>query len=128
MRAPVVLDVNPDPEALDWEEEWLTRSGLPVMACCGPGAENGCPIIANGRCKKIEQADGVIFQLDLDQAANRRILTKYIRQLYVPIRVVVTKEQQKRWAHLLQFVEVFNPPVGPAKLDAFAAEVASTIE
>jgi hypothetical protein len=128
MRTPVVLDVNPDPDALGWEQEWLTRAGLPVIPCCGPEVEGGCPILNNGRCNKIYDADGVIFQLDLDRPEHRLILRKYIRQLYVPIRVVVTKEQQKRWAHLLQFVEVFNPPVGPTTLGAFAAEMSSTID
>jgi hypothetical protein len=128
MRTPVVLDVNPNPESLDWEQEWLTRTGLPVIRCCGPEVQGGCPILDNGRCRKSHEADGVIFQLDLDRPEHRRILRKYIRQLYVPIRVVATPEQEKRWAHLLQFVEIFNPPIGPAKLDAFAAEISSTID
>jgi hypothetical protein len=128
MRTPVILDVNPHPEALEWEQEWLTRMGFPVIPCCGPERQGGCPILGNGRCKRIDEADGVIFQLDLDRAEHRRILTQYIRQLYVPIRVVATRDQQARWAHLLQFVKVFNPPVGRGTLDAFTAEVTSSMD
>jgi hypothetical protein len=47
--------------------------------------------------------------------------------LSVPIRVVVTEEQSTRWARFLAPVEVFVPPIGPAKLDAFVAEVESEL-
>ena len=128
MRAPLILDVNPDPAALEWEQEWLTRSGLPVVTCCGPETQGGCPLLQNRRCPKIDGADGVIFQLDLDRPEHRGILSAYTRELEVPIRVVALAAQQGRWADLLQSVELFTPPVGPAKLDAFAAEVAAEID
>lgn len=127
MRSPVVLDVNPDPDALDWEQDFLGRLDIPVTRCCGPDAIGGCPLLRGERCTKIEGADGVIFQLDLDRTDHRQILAKYVRLLDVPIRVVVSPEQKKRWARLLDHVEVFVPPVGPAKLDGFAAEVESEL-
>ena len=125
MRMPVILDVNPDPEALDWEQDFLTRIETSVIGCCGPDQVGGCPLLEGKPCAKIEAADGVLFQLDLDRPEHRRILAKYVRLLDVPIRVVVSAEQQVRWARLLDLVEVFTPPIGPAKLDAFAAEVES---
>ena len=125
MRTPVILDVNPDPEALDWEQDFLTRIETSVIGCCGPDRVGGCPLLVDKPCAKIEAADGVLFQLDLDRAEHRRLLAKYVRLLDVPIRVVVSAEQQVRWAHLLDLVEVFTPPIGPAKLDAFVAEVES---
>jgi hypothetical protein len=128
MRTPVILDVNPDPEALEWEQEFLTRLDVPVIGCCGPDARGGCPLLVGEPCPKIEAADGVIFQLDLDKADHRRILAMYAQQLDVPIRIVVSEEQRRRWAHLVDMVEVFVPPVGPATLDAFAAEVESEVE
>lgn len=128
MRTPVILDVNPDPEALAWEQDFLTRIEAHTVGCCGPDAQGGCPLLQGKSCAKIEAADGVLFQLDLDRADHRRILAKYVRLLDVPIRVVVSREQSKRWGHLLDLVEVFIPPIGPAKMDAFAAEVESEVE
>ena len=125
MRKPVILDVNPDPKELAWEQDFLARLETPVVACCGPDAQGGCPLLRGESCRKIEKADGVLFQLNLDRGDHRRILGMYLRQLDVPIRVVATPEQQLRWAGLLSLVEVFTPPIGPAKMDAFAAEVAS---
>ncbi len=125
MRMPVILDVNPDPEALDWEQDFLTRIETSVIGCCGPDRVGGCPLLEGKPCAKIEAADGVLFQLDLDRTEHRRILAKYVRLLDVPIRAVVSAEQKVRWAPLLDLVEVFTPPIGPAKMDAFAAEVES---
>ena len=125
MRTPVLLDVNPEPAALDWEQDFLIRIETSVITCCGPDRQGGCPLLRGEPCAKIEAADGVLFQLNLDRAEHRRILAKYVRLLDVPIRVVVSPEQRLRWAHLLEDVEVFTPPIGPAKLDALAAEVES---
>lgn len=125
MRTPVVLDINPDPEALDWEQDFLGRLELPVITCRGPLEPGGCPLLKGNACGKIEAADGVLFQLNLDLPDHRHILGHYIRLLDVPIRAVVTEDQKKRWAKLLDKVEVFTPPIGPAKLDAFAAELES---
>lgn len=127
MNKAVILDVNPDSYELDWEQDFLSRIETLVVSCCGPDTQGGCPLLRGEPCAKIEVADGVLFQLDLDRAEHRRLLAKYVRLLDVPIRVVVTQEQKQRWAHLLELVEVFTPPIGPAKLDAFAAEVESEI-
>lgn len=127
MRAPMILDVNPDPEALNFEQDFLNRLEIPVTKCCGPDAVGGCPLLRGEPCLKIEHADGVLFQLDLDRTEHRQILAKYVALLDVPIRAVVSPEQKKRWAPLLQHVEVFVPPIGPAKLDGFAAEVESQL-
>lgn len=125
MRTPVLLDVNPEPAALDWEQDFLSRIETSVITCRGPEREGGCPLLRREPCAKLEAADGVLFQLNLDRAEHRRILAQYERLLDLPIRVVVSPEQKLRWAHLLENVEVFTPPIGPAKLDALAAEVES---
>lgn len=64
MRTSLILDVNPDPEALDWEQEFLTRIETAVIGCCGPDRVNSCPLLEGKPCSKIEAADGVLFQLD----------------------------------------------------------------
>lgn len=128
MRAPVILDVNPDPGELDWEQHWLGDLGLPVVTCEGPHGPRDCPLLRGERCGKVEKADGILFQLDLDRTDHREILTAYTQTLDVPIRAVVTPEQAERYADLLKEVEVFTPPIGPSALDAFASEVESDID
>jgi len=128
MRVPVILDVNPEPQALSWEQDFLGRLEIPVEPCCGPDQEGGCPLLSHGYCSKVARADGVLFQLDLDQPLHRQILQRYTATLEVPIRVVVTSEQQERWPDLLEHVEVMTPPLGPAALDGFAAEVETSLE
>jgi hypothetical protein len=126
MVATVILDVNPDGRALAREEDFLRKLDLPVETCYGPDREGGCPLLRGEACRKIEIADGVIFQLDLDQPRHRRLLAKYARYFEdqgVPIRAVVTSDQKARWANLLRLVDVWTPPIGVSKLDGFASEV-----
>jgi hypothetical protein len=51
----------------------------------------------------------------------------YRQRLDIPIRVVVSEEQKERFAGFLVDYEVVLGPVGPAKLDGFAAEVESEV-
>lgn len=127
MRTPVILDVNPNPEALDWESEWLERQDVQVVKCGGPHAPGSCPLLRGASCGKVAKADGVLFQLSLDRQDHRDILDRYARTLSVPVRAVVSADDQKRYAELLAEVEVVLSPVGPASLDGFAAEVDSSL-
>ena len=127
MSEPVILDVNPDPDELAWEQEWLGRLELPVIPCRGPHAVGACPLLQGKACGKVDRADGILFQLDLDREDHREILRIYAEALEVPIRAVVTERQQRAYPELLHNVEVFTPPVGPSALDAFAAEVTSAM-
>jgi hypothetical protein len=126
-RTPVIVDVNPDPDALVWEQDFLTRLDAAVIQCRGPNEPGGCPLENGLPCPKLEAADGVIFQLDLDIPEHRGLLARYGKLLEVPVRAVVTQDQKVRHAHLLESFEVFTPPIGPATLDAFEAEVESEL-
>lgn len=126
MRPPVILDANPNRMALEAESTFLTNAGVQVIRCRGPQQPGGCPLLQGKRCGKVAAADGVVFQLDLDEPEHRRILVKYVVEMgrrEVPVRVVVTEEQKQRWPKLIRLAEVSTTPFGPAKLDAFAAEV-----
>jgi len=127
MRNPVILDVNPDPDELEWEGDWLERQDVEVVTCRGPHALGPCPLLVGKPCGKIERADGVLFQLSLDRQDHREILETYTRTLDVPIRAVVSERDKVRYADLLAEVEVVVPPVGPASLDGFASEVESSL-
>lgn len=126
MRPPLILDVNPDGESLERETRFLTDAGVRVVQCRGPLGPGDCPLLVDRSCCNVDAADGVVFQLDLDDPEHRRILAKYVVELgrrEVPIRLVVTEEHRGRWPKLAQLVEVSTPPFGPVKLDGFAAEV-----
>ena len=128
MRMPTILDVNPDRDALAWEQDFIGRLEDHISTCSGPHREGACPILNGKHCPLIHDADGILFQLDLDREDHREILALYQQELDVPIRVVCTPEQRERWGPLLQGVEVMTRPVGPAALDAFAAEIESSID
>jgi hypothetical protein len=122
-HGPVILDVNPNGETPGWEQDLLERHHLPVVTCCGPEVPGGCPLLRGERCPRLEKADGVLFQLDLDRGEHRHILGMYLRTIEVPIRVVITPEQKERWSGLLDLVQVLTHPIDPAAIDEFAAEV-----
>ncbi|MDP9234630.1 MAG: hypothetical protein M3P01_08775 [Actinomycetota bacterium] len=126
---PVVLIVDADLVELDWGKRFLEdalEDG--ALLCQGPGDNQRCPLLTGHDCSLIHQADGIMFELDLDRDEDRDILQRYTEMLDVPIRVVATPEQLHRYPSLLENVEVVAPPVGPARLDAFAAEIESSIE
>jgi hypothetical protein len=124
-KVPVILIDNPNQNGLEKEAQFFRDLGHDVEMCLGPEKEGGCPLLRGEPCPLVEEADGVIFQLDLDQAGNRRLLSKYIRyygRLGVPVKVVATPEQEKRWAKLLSLTEVWKVPVTVSKLDGFSSE------
>ena len=126
MRKSVILDVNPDPDALHWEEDWLERQDVDVVRCGGPHAPGDCPLLEGKACGKIAKADGILFQLNLERPDHRQILKTYSEMLDIPIRAVVSEADRDQYRDLLTEVEVVTPPMGPAGLDAFAAEVESS--
>jgi hypothetical protein len=128
MRKAVILDVNPDVEARAWEEDFFERLEAHVITCPGPAVAGGCPLLRGIGCPKVTSADGILFQLDLDDADHREILTHYVEQVDVPIRAIVHEGQKERYADLLASVETSEGEPGPAMLDGFEAEVESEIE
>jgi hypothetical protein len=128
MRNPVILDVNPDIEALDWEAEFLGRLEAHVITCMGPEATGLCPMLEGRPCPKVDAADGILFQLDLDKQPHREILARYVSNVEGPIRVIVRPGQKEHYADLLKDVEVRETWPGPAALDGFDAEVESSID
>lgn len=128
MRRPTILDVNPDTDAREWEREFLERLEAHVVSCPGPSERAPCPLLHNRACPKVDAADGVLFQLDLDDADHRNILRAYVDRLDVPIRVTVKPGQEDRYRDLLGEVEVTTATPGPALLDGFEAEVESELE
>jgi hypothetical protein len=99
--------------------------GHPVHVCHGPPTDLVCPLLGGDGCPLFEQAHGIVFKLDLGRDQHREILRRY-RQLArpdVPIRVLASPEDARRYAGLLRDVEVWSQEPNVADLDGFAARV-----
>ncbi|HEX9644348.1 MAG TPA: hypothetical protein VGC11_10160 [Acidimicrobiia bacterium] len=117
----VILDVSAGEAAFD--REFLERNGHPVLVCHGPESTT-CPIL-EGRCDKLDQAHGVVFQLDLDRPEHRAVLRRYQQVVApdVPLWAAVRPGQDVAYQELLAGVHVVVGEPGAADLDALAALV-----
>lgn len=120
--AGIILDVTPGDAHV--ESEFLEKLGHPVLVCHGPDWGHACPILKGG-CPLVDEAHGVIFQVDLDRPQHRAILRKYKEVIAddVPIRVVVREGQWDTYAADLVGVRVWDHEPTIGELDGFAAEV-----
>ncbi len=120
----ILVDV---PEGADpATPEFLERFGHVVRVCHGPDHGTICPILRDtGHCELVDEAHGIVFELDLDEPQHRAILARYqeIVREGVPLRVVVKPGQAERYADLLAGVEVWTHEPSVAELDAFSARV-----
>jgi hypothetical protein len=118
----VLIDV-PAGETVD--VAFLENLGHPVVICHGPSPGTVCPLLSGEECPKAETTHGVVFLLDLDRAQHRAVLQRYKDSLPedVPITVLATPEQARRYRSLLAGLEVWTHDPGICDLDGFAAEV-----
>jgi hypothetical protein len=120
----VLLDVPPGVDG-EFDRAALERIGHPVRVCHGPPPGTVCPLLDERRCPLFSEAHGIVFKLDLRRDHHRAILRRYqeLARLDVPIRVVVSPADAKRYADLLRDVEVWTHEPTVADLDGFAARV-----
>jgi len=123
-RASRILVDSPDGQAV-FDRDILERMGHGILACHGPDTGTICPILESGHCDLVDDAHGVIFQLDLDQANHRDILRRYVDELDpgIPLRVKVRQGQDERYADLLDGMEVWTEEPSVTDLDAFSSRV-----
>jgi hypothetical protein len=78
----------------------------------------------------VDEAHGVVFQLDLDRPQHRAILRRYQEVLSddVPLWVSVRPDQDAQYAELLNDVHVVVDVPGVVDLDAFACLVEAADE
>ncbi len=119
----ILLDVSAG--GGEFDRDILERIGHPVKVCHGPDHGFLCPLLSGAGCEEFSAAHGVIFELDLDRKQHRAIVRRYreLARPEVPIRVVATAEQARRYAEDLVGVEVLTHESSVADLDGFAAEV-----
>lgn len=120
----ILLDV-PDGGG-EFARSFLESTGHATIICHGPAHATLCPILRHdGSCPKVEEAHGVVFQLDLDRPQHRAILARYQEILHedVPIGVIVKAGQDEQYAEELGNVHVWVKEPSVGQLDGFAAEV-----
>jgi hypothetical protein len=124
----VLLDVLPGVDS-DFDESFLARNGLSVSVCSGPGDSESCPLVEGHGCRKFEEANGVVFALDLDRLEHRAVIERYqeLARDGTPIRVVLSPEQADRYRDELKGVEVWTHEPTAAELDGFAARIEAVV-
>lgn len=122
-KGAILIDVTGSGDVV-FDRDLLSRFGHPVMVCHGP-EDSACPLLSGSNCELVDQAHGVMFELDLDQPVHRALLRRYqdILAEDVPIRAVVRPGQEHTYADLLERVQVWTKPPDAAQLDGFAAGV-----
>ena len=118
----LILDVTPADGEFD--RHFLEKLGHPVLVCHGPEQGHLCPILKGG-CALVDQAHGVIFQVDLERPQHRAIL-KRCRQVLaddIPVVAVVRHGQKERFKEILVGVQTWEAEPTISELDGFAAEV-----
>jgi hypothetical protein len=123
----VILDVTPGDGQFD--ARFLEAAGHPVSICHGPDHGTLCPVLKDG-CPMVDEAHGVVFQLDLDRPQHRAILRRYREVLSddVPLWVSVRPGQDAEYVELLHHVHVVVGEPGVVDLDAFTCLVEAADE
>jgi len=119
-----ILVDSPDGQAV-FDRDILSRMGHGILACHGPGVGTVCPILEDGHCGLVDDAHGVIFQLDLEEERHRDLLARYVEELDpdIPLRVKVRPGQEERYRELLDGMEVWTSEPSVTDLDAFSSRV-----
>ncbi len=125
-RGVVLLDALPGDDR-DFDRSLFERWEHPVRQCAGPEVKTLCPLLGGHNCPLYAEAHGIVFKRDLDRPQHRAIVRRY-REFAcadLPIRVLCSPDQARRYRALLADVEVWDHEPTTADLDGFAAHVES---
>lgn len=78
----------------------LERAGNVVIECAGPNG-TPCPLVVGDGCSLADQATGIVFELDIDDAHHRAILRCYRDRpgTTTPIRLIAAPAQREQHRH-----------------------------
>lgn len=93
----------------------LEASGAAVLECDGPNGST-CPLVEGQGCSLVDDAAGIVFELDLDDPYNREILRCYRERSgpRTPIQVIASPDRRERHRDSLTGVPVMSEPAVPA--------------
>jgi hypothetical protein len=124
-RARVLIE-HPDPGTVWAEAEAMRDAGYDVAVCTGPTRESdhtsapvACPLLVEGRCALVEQADVVVSTTDLGD--SHQLLAALTARRTPALVVESTKPALDRGGYELGDATVLEAPVTEgALLDAVA--------
>jgi DNA-binding response OmpR family regulator len=98
-RRPRVLIENTDSGIAFATEKLLLDRGYDVSTCTGPGERTGkCPLVADGECASVNEADVILFSLRLSQESGLAVL-RGLRAAVPETPIVVELPQPQVAAH-----------------------------
>lgn len=112
---PRVLLEDPDGAILAVTESFLSREGFDVATCSGPEemGRRSCPLVSQGRCELVEEADVVYTSLRWSYPESRDVLQALrARHPRTPVVVEMTQPQVERFRDLLQGCYLVWVPAG----------------
>jgi len=118
-RARVLIE-HPDRAALWAEAEIIREAGYDVAVCTGPVeaadgvAAEACPLLVQGRCSLVDEADVVVSTTDLRE--SRGILAAIGRRRAPALVVESTQSVLERGGHELGDATVVEVPVTERRL------------
>jgi hypothetical protein len=96
---PRVLVEEPGAKAGTSNFALFRQAGFDVTTCTGPDADVICPLTRGEPCPLADEADVILFGLDLDSAEVRRILRAHYREH--PRTPIVIEGASDRYADIV---------------------------
>jgi hypothetical protein len=128
-RARVLIE-HPDPAALWAEAEAMRDAGYDVAVCTGPTKtfersrlKQACPLLVNGHCSLVEQADVVVTTTDLGE--SRSVLAALSERRTPPLVIESSKSVLDR-GYEIGDATIIEVPVTEETLLAAVSEVLSS--
>jgi hypothetical protein len=129
-RARVLIE-HPDPAALWAEAEAMRDAGYDVAVCTGPTKtfersrlKQACPLLVNGHCSLVEQADVVVTTTDLGE--SRSVLAALSERRTPPLVIESSKSVLDRGGYEIGDATIIEVPVTEETLLAAVSEVLSS--
>jgi hypothetical protein len=89
----------------------LEDAGMRPVLCTGPTADGGaCPLLVDEHCPVLDEADAVVYDLDLDREGDLEVLRALLRDHGgLPVVTERSRGEQRRHAAALRQCTVVRP-------------------
>lgn len=126
MHRPRVVIESRRADAAQAQAEVLAQAGLDPVICAGPAEHGaGCPLLEGQPCDLVEDADAVLYDLDLEVLEDRQVLRALgARHPSLPIVTERTTAEVRRFDRDLGRCTVVVPFSSEHTRDAVVAALA----
>lgn len=121
---PFVVIENGDPRAAASQARDLALAGMEAATCPGPRRlrGGGCPLLTTGDCFLLDRADALLYDLALDDAHDRAVLSLLrLRYPRLPVVVETPTEEARRHDVVLAGCTVIPPFSGDLLVSTIGA-------